>query len=145
MPTTHAPTVSRVLEVPAADVAAATSHFASRLAFETDASDLREDLEAGVAGIVVLDARSPQAFSQGHIPGAIDLHHRLITKETAARLPKHRVIVTYCAGVHCNASTKAAAKLAALGYPVKEVVDGLEGWEKEGYPVEAAPTPLRIG
>jgi len=44
--------------------------------------------------------------------------------------------VTYCDGIFCNASTKAAAKLTALGFRVKEMLDGMEGWREEGYPVE---------
>jgi len=44
--------------------------------------------------------------------------------------------VTYCDGVFCNASTKAAARLAALGFRVKEMLDGMNGWKAEGYPVE---------
>jgi rhodanese-related sulfurtransferase len=44
--------------------------------------------------------------------------------------------VTYCDGVYCNASTKAAAKLTALGFRVKEMLDGMEGWRKEGYAIE---------
>ncbi|HLE47135.1 MAG TPA: rhodanese-like domain-containing protein [Candidatus Thermoplasmatota archaeon] len=143
MPPSNPPNVSRLLETPAAEPAFASAHFAAKLALETDASDLHEDLRSGVAGIVVVDARSPEGYATAHIPGAINLPHRKITSETAAQLPKHRVIVAYCAGVHCNASTKAAAKLAALGYPVKELVDGLEGWRKEGYPIEAGtPAPL---
>jgi len=51
-------------------------------------------------------------------------------------LPRDKIIVTYCDGVFCNASTKAAAKLTALGFRVKEMLDGMEGWRKEGYPVE---------
>jgi len=42
-------------------------------------------------------------------------------------LARDKVIVTYCDGVFCNASTKAAAKLTALGFRVKEMLDGMEG------------------
>jgi rhodanese-related sulfurtransferase len=53
-----------------------------------------------------------------------------------ATIPKNKILVTYCDGIHCNASTKAAMRLAALGFRVKEMVDGMQGWKREGYPVE---------
>jgi rhodanese-related sulfurtransferase len=46
------------------------------------------------------------------------------------------VLVVYCWGPGCNAATKAAAKLASLGFQVKEMIGGLEYWRREGYPVD---------
>jgi rhodanese-related sulfurtransferase len=43
------------------------------------------------------------------------------------------VFVVYCAGPHCNGANKAAVKLAALGYPVKEMIGGVTGWLDEGF------------
>jgi rhodanese-related sulfurtransferase len=37
-------------------------------------------------------------------------------------------------GPGCNGSTRAAARLAALGFQVKELIGGLEYWKREGYP-----------
>lgn len=126
---------SRVLEYPAARPAAARKHFLAKLSVETDAWDVYEDMKAGHGGFVVLDARSPQSYEKEHIRGAVNLHHRLIVRQTAAPF-KGKLIVTYCTGVGCNASTKAAAKLAALGYRVKELVGGLEWWKASGFPTE---------
>lgn len=128
---------SRVLEVPPASPVLAAAHFRERLGFTTDASDVHADLAAGDAPFVVVDARSPEAYARGHVPGAISFPHRTITAESAAGvLPAGTPVVTYCDGVHCNASTKAAARLSALGYEVKEMLDGLEGWRRDGLPVE---------
>jgi hypothetical protein len=33
----------------------------------------------------------------------------------------------------CNGSTKAALRLAALGFQVKEMIGGVEWWERDGY------------
>ena len=140
--------VSRVLENSPADPLAANNHFRSRLAFETDPSDVYHDITNKVSGIVVVDARTPETYARGHVPGAVNLPHRTIDSSTTASLPRDEVIVTYCDGVFCNASTKAAAKLTALGFKVKEMLDGMEGWRKEGYPVEETvmqvivPAPL---
>jgi rhodanese-related sulfurtransferase len=54
-------------------------------------------------------------------------------------------IVTYCWGPGCNSSTKAALKLASLGFKVKEMIGGLEYWRHEGLPIEGtlgAAAPL---
>ncbi len=130
------PVMSKVLETPPAEPKAAQEHFLSRLAFETDPSDVYNDLVNEVAGIVVIDARTTEAYARGHVPGAINLPYRKIDPSTTSFIPKDKVVVTYCDGVFCNASTKAAARLTALGFRVKEMLDGMNGWKREGYPVE---------
>jgi rhodanese-related sulfurtransferase len=127
---------SKVLEIPPAHPSAGNEYFRSRLSFETDPSDVYHDLKTNVSAIVVIDARAPEIYARGHVPGAINLPHRTIDSNTVASIPRDKVIVTYCDGIFCNASTKAAAKLTALGFKVKEMLDGMEGWRKEGYPVE---------
>ena len=56
--------------------------------------------------------------------------------EAVAGLPAGALLVTYCWGPGCNAATKAAARLARLGFRVKEMLGGFEYWEREGHPVE---------
>lgn len=131
-------THSFVLEHPPADPAAAERHFLAKLAFETDPADVHLDLERGHPGMVVVDTRSPDAFTRCRIPGAINLPTRTISPETTASLPRDKVIVTYCWGPGCNGSTRAAAKLAALGFRVKEMIGGIGYWRKEGLPVEGS-------
>jgi rhodanese-related sulfurtransferase len=134
-----APRPSFVLEIEPLAPAAAAAAFAARLAAATDPSDVRADLEAGVEGIVVVDARAAEAYARGHVPGALSLPHRRITDAASvAHLPRGALVVTYCDGIGCNASTKAAWKLARLGYRVKEMLGGLDGWRRDGYPVEGA-------
>jgi len=41
--------------------------------------------------------------------------------------------VVYCAGPHCNGSTKAAIRLSQLGRAVKEMIGGVAGWIDEGF------------
>jgi hypothetical protein len=45
-------------------------------------------------------------------------------------------VVVRCWGPACNAAAKAAVRLAALGYAVKEMVGGLEYGRHEGHAVE---------
>lgn len=133
---------SRVLETSPADPRTANEHFRSRLSLETDPSDVYTDLQSGETGFIVLDARTTESYARGHVPGAISFPYRKIDSVTVKTLSREKLIVTYCDGVYCNASTKAAAKLTALGFKVKEMLHGMEGWKQEGYPVETGIGPV---
>lgn len=110
-------------------------HYSDKLAYEIDAWDLNAALAAGES-IVVIDARSPQSYAAGHIPGAVNLPHRTMTPDTTAGLDRGALVVTYCDGIGCNASTKGALNMARLGFRVKELIGGLDWWKRDGYPVE---------
>ncbi|MCL4857982.1 MAG: rhodanese-like domain-containing protein [Caldilineaceae bacterium] len=128
---------SRVLATPAAEPVDAYAFFSRKLAYETDPSDLYSDMQAGVPGFAVIDVRSPEAYAERHTPGAVSLPHALINAETTARFDKETLLVVYCWGPGCNGATKAAIKLSALGFRVKEMIGGIEYWaEKEQLPVE---------
>ena len=115
----------------------ARSHFANRLDHETDVADVAAALSAGQADFVLLDARSRAAYDAGHLPGAVSLHHSVITAESVAALPDGPV-VAYCWGPSCNGACKAALRLAELGRPVREMLGGFEYWARDGNPVEAS-------
>lgn len=116
---------------------AAVRHFAARLAFETDVSDVAAALDAGANGLVVVDTRSVESWEQGHAAGSVHLP----TAEIAARAaevvgpPGDRDVVVYCWGPGCNGATKAALEFARLGYAVKEMIGGFEYWAREGFAV----------
>jgi rhodanese-related sulfurtransferase len=130
------PPTNPVTEVPAAPSTAARAHFEALLAFETDCWDVHEAMADAPSGLVVLDVRSPDLFAAGHVPGAGNLPHRRINPRNLARVPESTLVVVYCAGPHCNGADRAAARLAALGRPVKKMVGGIEGWRDEGFPLE---------
>ena len=113
-----------------------TRHYQDKLSYETDSWDLNEAIENGEK-VVVIDARSPEAFSQEHIPGAVNIPHRTMSEEATAHLDRKALYVTYCDGIGCNASTKGALKMARLGFRVKELMGGLDWWKRDGYPTEA--------
>ena len=136
--TTAGPNFSFVLEYEPAAPADARRHFLARLAVETDPADLKTDLERGNERLLVLDARSTDAWERCHIPGSRSLPHRTISPATVADLPRDRVLIVYCYGPGCNAATKAAEKLAGLGFQVKELLGGLEYWRHERNPVEGS-------
>ncbi|HMZ25737.1 MAG TPA: rhodanese-like domain-containing protein, partial [Elusimicrobiota bacterium] len=99
----------------------------------------------GVDAFVVVDPRSAEAYAKGHVPGALNLPYREIDRDAvSARLPQGKVYVLCCAGIGCNASAKAAIRLAAFGCAIKELVGGLEWWQKSGYPVQTGAEPGRL-
>ena len=128
---------SLVTEHLAAAPETALRHFASRLAFETDCWDVRESMRAGNPDFVLVDVRGREAFAEAHVPGAINIPHRTMTRERMAQFAEGKLFVVYCAGPHCNGANKAAIRLATLGYPVKEMIGGVAGWRDEGFPFES--------
>ena len=108
-----------------------------KLSYETDSADLYEALGRGEA-ITVIDGRSADAHAAEHIPGAISFPHRSINSETSAALDKSSVLVCYCDGIGCNASTKTALKLLGLGFQVRELIGGLDWWKRDGYPTQGS-------
>ena len=82
---------------------------------------------------VLIDVRSPEAYSKGHVPGAINIPHGKIIESRLAQYGPDTVFVVYCAGPHCNGGHKGAIRLARLGRPVKLMIGGITGWLDEGF------------
>ena len=112
------------------------THFADKLRFETDPTDLAVAMKSAGPGLVVVDSRSAAAWDQGRIPGALHLPTARIAAEAAGLIPEGRNVVVYCWGPGCNGGTKAAVEFARLGYPVREMIGGFEYWLREGFPFE---------
>lgn len=113
----------------------ARRYFEDKLAYETDPADVWNAVKTGTVDFLIVDCRPTDNYNKTHIPGAISLPWQEITERRVRDLPD-MPIVTYCWGPACNASTKGAARLAALGHPVKEMTGGLEYWIREGRPTE---------
>jgi len=115
-------------------------HYENKLAFEIDSWDLSVLLKAG-DNVIVIDARSEEAYRVGHIPGAISLPHKTMREATTQHLDRSALYVTYCDGIGCNASTKGALNMAKLGFTVKELMGGLDWWIRDGHPVAEGSEP----
>jgi rhodanese-related sulfurtransferase len=109
--------------------------YEQKLQFEIDSWDLNDALNKGKK-VVVIDARSAEAYNNEHIPGAINIPHRTMTIESTSHLDKSILYVSYCDGIGCNASTKGALNMFKLGFQVKELMGGLDWWKRDGYPTE---------
>ncbi|HOX54177.1 MAG: rhodanese-like domain-containing protein [Candidatus Omnitrophica bacterium] len=87
----------------------------------------------------LIDVLSHESYDQEHIKGSISLPVDEIDQTAKAMFKKSDKLVTYCASFECQASTKAAEKLLALGF--KRVLDykgGLEDYKEAGYPLEGS-------
>lgn len=126
-----------VTQVPAAPPPLAEEHFQSSFAFETDCWDTHDAMGLAEPGFVLVDARSPDLFAKGHVPGAVNIPHRKIIASRMHAYAPGTLFVTYCAGPHCNGAARAAVNLARLGYPVKVMTGGITGWLDEGFELES--------
>ena len=124
---------SPVSRITAATNEDALTHFQSLLTYETDCWDVHFAISNDRQDFVLLDVRGESLFTEGHIRGAINLPHHKIKEETLKEYPQETLFVVYCAGPHCNATEKAAIKLATLGRPVKKMIGGAIGWIDEGF------------
>ncbi|WP_068311574.1 rhodanese-like domain-containing protein [Polycladidibacter hongkongensis] len=125
--------MGKATEYPAADSLSAAAHFSKLLAFETDCSDVHQDLETGAGDFILLDVRGEDAFATGHIEGAASLPHSQICSKAIEPFSASALLIVYCAGPHCNGADKAALKLAALGRKTKKMLGGVLGWQSEGF------------
>lgn len=91
-------------------------------------------------GAVFVDAREPDDFAAGHIPGAVQLTSN-DARLDAGRLerldPDGRPIIAYCEGGACDASRELAEVLVESGFRRVLVFSaGWPAWRDAGYPAE---------
>ena len=129
---------SSVSRVPAASSEQALQYFSERLKFETDCWDVHHAMTNKRQDFVLLDVRSTECYQQGHVAGAVCLPHAKITEQNLAEYSADTLFVVYCAGPHCNATEKAAIRLASLERPVKKMIGGITGWLDEGFTLTPA-------
>ncbi|MGM7776599.1 rhodanese-like domain-containing protein [Arthrobacter sp. KNU-44] len=112
---------------------AAGAYFRAKLQFEIDVMDVAD---AAAGSFVLVDTRRQSSWDHGHIPGAMHLPTAEIPERAAALIPAGSSVVVYSWGPGCNGSTFAALAFAELGYPVREMIGGIEYWARNGLPVE---------
>lgn len=92
------------------------------------------------AGATVLDARRPEDFALGHLPGAVNLPVEEFDNcfaEVEPRLNPRVPLLVYCGGGDCTLSHELADVLRQMGYARVEVLQGgLEAWKAAGLGVE---------
>ena len=124
---------STVIRPRPAASAEALAHFQNLLKFETDCWHVHYALHNDLTDFVLLDVRAEEVARLGYIAGATFMPHAQINEDRLSAYPAETVFVVYCAGPHCNATEKAAIRLARLGRPVKKMIGGVTGWLDEGF------------
>ena len=100
---------------------------------EAQAEKLHEDLGLGKK-VLIIDVRDIKEFSEGHVPGAINIPAADLNKRLAEmKISKDTMIVTMCE--HGGRSSHASLELEKLGYKTTSFCR-LEEWKKAGYRTE---------
>ncbi len=92
--------------------------------------------------ILIVDARSPEEYSLGHIPGAINIPDTAFEEhfnKHLNKIKKAQLIVVYCSGASCGSSEEVASQLIKKGISPSKVAvdqDGLPGWIRSKNPIE---------
>ena len=99
-----------------------------------EAFDLIED-NKGNTDFVILDIRTPEEFSEGHIENATNLDYYSETfKEELAQLDKSKTYLMHCRSG--GRSSKAMTTMEELDFlKVYHMTDGMNGWKAGGFPV----------
>ncbi|MBK7464535.1 MAG: metalloregulator ArsR/SmtB family transcription factor [Betaproteobacteria bacterium] len=87
--------------------------------------------------VFVIDVRPQTEYETAHLPFARSMPVAEIELRLA-ELPSDVEIVAYCRGPFCLLSDEAVALLAAKGYRVRKILDGVSEWQAAGFPVEQA-------
>ena len=85
--------------------------------------------------VFVIDVRPQTEYETAHLPFARSMPVAEIELRLA-ELPSDVEIVAYCP--FCLLSDEAVALLAAKGYRVRKILDGVSEWQAAGFPVEQA-------
>lgn len=104
------------------------------------AVSLRQAKEAHLSGeALFVDARDPDFYEQGHIPGAVSLPVRdfdqifPMLKEQLLAAPR---VITYCDGASCETSVELTEKLLFAGVEYVEIfTGGIQQWKAGGQQV----------
>jgi len=113
-----------------------TTYFRARDELEPlSRKELIRELEHDL--VTVLDVRPADEFAAGHLPTALNIPLRELTRRLR-ELPKDREIVAYCRGPYCVLAFEAVALLRARGYQVRRLQDGFPEWQAAGLPVRGA-------
>jgi len=104
----------------------------------SDSRVAKDFFDAGEA--VFVDARARNLYDEAHIAHAVSFPvHQFDDHldDFFATYPPDKLIITYCSGRECTDSHRLAQHLKDAGYEnIRVYIDGIVGWEKEGYPVE---------
>jgi ArsR family transcriptional regulator len=125
----------RVAERTVADVRdVIRGYFHERDALEpVSRKELNQRLRDGL--VTVLDVRPEDEYAAGHLPKAINIPLRELTRRLR-QIPKKREVVAYCRGPYCVLAFEAVAILRERGFKVRRLEDGYPEWKAAGLPTD---------
>lgn len=85
--------------------------------------------------LILIDARPVVEFQAGHLPGAVSYPIDTLCYRID-EIPLGKTLVTYCRGPYCAEADEAGILLAAYGYPVRRLEEGVAEWRAAGNPLE---------
>ena len=94
-----------------------------------------QDISSDAGCLVILDVRTPQEYSSGHLNGSINLDFKSPSfSDQIARLDQNKAYLLYCrTGIR---SARVLLLMKSLGFMnLYNLTKGIEQWQKEGYEV----------
>jgi rhodanese-related sulfurtransferase len=100
---------------------------------KTDAKTFDSEVKKG--DCTVLDVRTEREFNGGHLANATNIDfYGDDFRESILKLDKTKPVLVYCYGG--GRSSEACDVLAAHGFVVIELEEGIKAWKEQGLPVE---------
>lgn len=93
-------------------------------------------------GATLIDARDPEAFAAGHLPGATHLSIKYMTTASIQQVigtfdRQKKTLLIVCEGyVDCFYARVLGVRLSRLGWVFDEPFHSMSAWKKAGYPVD---------
>lgn len=130
-------TIGRIAERNVAEVKSVVrDYFDARDSMEpVSRAELKRRLKAGL--VTVLDVRPEEEFRLGHVPGAINIPLRELSRRLA-ELPRGKEVIAYCRSAYCVFAFEAVAALRERGYRARRLEAGMPEWRASGSAVETA-------
>lgn len=92
--------------------------------------------KAQTPNTLIVDVRTPEEYSSGHINGAVNINfYDNSFEQQIKQLPANKIILVYCKSG--NRSGKATSAMENMGF--KQVYDlegGINNWLQKGKPIE---------
>jgi rhodanese-related sulfurtransferase len=140
----HVPWISQkrdisMTQVPPPDSAKVVPGSPFPILIKTEAVDQHRAKDA-----VIIDARLPELYVQGHIPGAVNIpfENLAVYLGKLSAISKDTMVVTYCDGGDCELSYDLAEYMIQHGYQkVFEYQGGWADWIAAGLPVTKGGQP----
>lgn len=130
---------SAIFGAPAGGDGAGAPDSASQGAFRVVTLDQMKRAVAEKKGMLV-DARTPDEFEAGHIPGAVNLYAMAPENwvDRIAEVPRDSLMLIYCSNPHCPFGRTLAEFLGSFGFTNLLLFDdGWDAWSGAGLPSAA--------